>query len=221
MENKYGIYTITNTVTGKTYIGQTITSFKRRWGAGYRTPLKGGYHKLKELQSDWDRYGAESFLFEPLEIGHPGLSKEERLAWCNEREKYWIADSWKSDETYNTEPGGGSSIPNERTRKRMSESKSGENHPNWGKPAWNRGKSPSEETRRRQSEAHLGQTPANIVGVIWTDQNGVKHEFESRAEAAQKLNTTSNTIFRAIKRGGWSHNHQIPEHLRGTTIVSQ
>lgn len=42
------------------------------------------------------------------------------------------------------------------TRAKRAEAVRGEKHPNWGKPAWNRGRSPSAATRAKQSAAKQG-----------------------------------------------------------------
>ena len=59
-----GIYQITNTVNGKRYIGQSINISKRKSMHFYF--LKSNTHINKHLQSSYNKYGKDSFLFEVL-----------------------------------------------------------------------------------------------------------------------------------------------------------
>ncbi len=61
-----GIYTITNTVTGKLYIGESLDIY-RRWHDEHIPQLKKNCHCNKELQNDFNKYGETSFSFEILE----------------------------------------------------------------------------------------------------------------------------------------------------------
>jgi len=59
------IYSIRNTVTGRTYIGQT-NALEMLWRA-HRGALNSGRHTNKALQWDWVFYGAAAFEFAVLE----------------------------------------------------------------------------------------------------------------------------------------------------------
>lgn len=61
-----GIYTITNMVTGKLYIGESLDIY-RRWHDEYIPELRKNRHYNKELQKDFNKYGEENFSFEILE----------------------------------------------------------------------------------------------------------------------------------------------------------
>jgi len=150
-KQNYGIYGITNTVTGKMYIGQTVTSFEERWYE-HRKNLKNGNHKNLHLRNSAAKYGHKTFRIDALEVGPPGLTREERVAWCNKREEYWIGDSYLSSDYYNQQSGGANAIPGPETRKRQSEAKIGDKNPKY----W-QGKSRRLETNQKISDALKGR----------------------------------------------------------------
>lgn len=78
---KTGVYTITNLVNGKIYVGSTKQSFKERW-ACHLCLLKGNKHINTHLQSSWNKYGESNFKFEILEK-YP-------IELCLSMEQYWI-----------------------------------------------------------------------------------------------------------------------------------
>jgi len=55
------IYTITNTVNGRVYVGSTF-SFKKRKQI-HLTALRGGYGINRLLQADFTKFGQDSFVF--------------------------------------------------------------------------------------------------------------------------------------------------------------
>ena len=60
-----GIYTITNKIDGKRYIGSSM-QIEKRWQQ-HIYKLKKGNHPNKHLQFAWTKYGSECFCFEVLE----------------------------------------------------------------------------------------------------------------------------------------------------------
>lgn len=82
-----GVYRIKNIKTNKFYIGSTIDSFRMRLKA-HKEALNRGSHKNKYLQNAWNKYGAEAFVFEIVEV----CEKDN----CREREQYYLdLGPWK------------------------------------------------------------------------------------------------------------------------------
>jgi len=76
-----GIYTITNTVNGKMYVG-CAKNVKRRWRQ-HKDRLGNRNHHSQHLQRSWNEYGKEVFIFELLvECAIEDLFSEEHY-WCN------------------------------------------------------------------------------------------------------------------------------------------
>lgn len=65
INNKSGIYTITNLINRKVYVGSAY-NFKRRFKAHCST-LKNNIHRNKKLQNSYNKYGKDNFKFEILE----------------------------------------------------------------------------------------------------------------------------------------------------------
>jgi group I intron endonuclease len=79
--SKIGVYTITNLINGKMYVGSTNHSFYERWRQ-HKKALKNGKHHSGKLQNSVNKYGLENFKFEVLEI----TEKEHTTSI----EKYWM-----------------------------------------------------------------------------------------------------------------------------------
>lgn len=75
-----GIYKIENLINHKVYIGQSISIENRL--KQHKSDLKNNRHTNSHLQSSWNKYGEENFIFEIID-----LCTEEQL---NEKEIYWI-----------------------------------------------------------------------------------------------------------------------------------
>jgi group I intron endonuclease len=78
---KTGVYTITNLVNNKIYVGSAAFSFSNRW-AKHRRQLRNNIHDNKHLQRAWNKYGESSFKFEILETCNADL--------CVYLEQYWL-----------------------------------------------------------------------------------------------------------------------------------
>jgi hypothetical protein len=61
-----GVFQVKKTANGKVLLGSSLNLD----GAlnGHKFTLKVGSPRIKALQEDWDRYGAEAFVFEVLEV---------------------------------------------------------------------------------------------------------------------------------------------------------
>ena len=91
-----GVYTITNLIDNKIYVGCT-DNIKKRWRTHKRELKKGIHHGIR-LQRAWNKYGEENFKFEILvecEINH--LLSEEH---------YWatMLNVHNTEYGYNTQP---------------------------------------------------------------------------------------------------------------------
>jgi group I intron endonuclease len=75
-----GIYIITNTKTNKSYIGKS-TDIERRWKK-HISALNLNKHINLDLQSDWIKYGQDSFSFKVLEVCSKDI--------LTNRENHWI-----------------------------------------------------------------------------------------------------------------------------------
>ena len=75
------IYAITNTITGRCYIGSTCYKTDR-WSK-HRNDLRKGVHGNPHLQASWTKHGENSFTFEILEVVD---CEKNRIA----REQFWI-----------------------------------------------------------------------------------------------------------------------------------
>jgi|ERR1035437_306993 group I intron endonuclease len=62
-----GIYSITNQVNGKAYVGQD-SNMPKRWEK-HRQKLQTGIHKNPILQSAWNIYGEGAFAYDPFLCG--------------------------------------------------------------------------------------------------------------------------------------------------------
>lgn len=69
IKSESGVYQIYNTKTNKRYIGSSLC-VSRRWTQHLHL-LRNGKHHSKHLQSAWNKYGEESFVFECLEYCNP------------------------------------------------------------------------------------------------------------------------------------------------------
>lgn len=97
-----GIYTITNKVTGKLYIGESLDIY-RRWHDEHIPQLRKNRHYNKELQKDFNNYGEENFIFEILErySGNDPISTKARILIL---ESYFITQFGKAGiSLYNAE----------------------------------------------------------------------------------------------------------------------
>ena len=67
------IYKITNTITGKCYVGYTSTTPRKRWYRHVSNAKKG---KRSKLYSSMRKHGKEAFVLEELYCGEDALQKE-------------------------------------------------------------------------------------------------------------------------------------------------
>jgi group I intron endonuclease len=76
-----GVYQITCNGNGRIYVGSSARSLSNRWAEHAKAASK-GKHKNRVFQRSWNKYGAESFSFQVIELCAP----EDCIA-CEQR---WI-----------------------------------------------------------------------------------------------------------------------------------
>ena len=110
----FGIYSITNVVTGDMYVGQTIQGFEKRWKSHIRA-LNRGNHDNEYLQRSWNKYGEGAFKFKAIHYC-------DELDILNDLEKYYIKKYDTYNNGFNMTEGGDyflNEIPEEIRKKRL------------------------------------------------------------------------------------------------------
>lgn len=139
--NAFGIYRITNTTNGKSYIGKTGVNFGDRWDC-HRAQLNGGYHDNPHLQRAWNKYGADSFEFAVIEV----VDDANKL---NDLERKYIKQYRELGLSYNIHDGGDGGLFLGKHLSEEAKRKIGEkNRVNMT------GRKASAETRKKMSESH-------------------------------------------------------------------
>ncbi len=171
------IYKITNTVNGKSYIGQTIHDAEKTRIRQHLTSNSKGSRRIKD---DIEKYGQDAFTYEIL---HDGILPE----FLNMLEKEEIARfNTVSPHGYNQTSGGEGGSLSEETRRKISEAHKGkkfseEHRQNIseaakGRPAPNKGIPHSEEAKRKMSEVKKGRPALN---------KGVPHTKEAKRKISE------------------------------------
>jgi len=93
------VYKITHVASGKSYVGSTC-QLLRRWSL-HRKALRVGKHHSRHLQSAWNKYGEDAFIFEVIEI-------VDDVGNLIVREQAWINDLKAWRDGYNVSPTAGS-----------------------------------------------------------------------------------------------------------------
>ena len=140
------IYKITNTVNGKSYIGKSKHDAEK---TRINKHLNGkGNQVLKDAVA---KYSKDVFTYEIL---HDGIIPE----FLDMLEREEIAKhNTVAPNGYNLTDGGEGGSHCEETCQKISDALKGENHPMYGKPAWNRGNPWPEETCQKISNALKGK----------------------------------------------------------------
>lgn len=161
MKNTPVIYRIYCLPTGKSYIGKS-TNVKSRFRC-HRFALRRGTHYSTEMQSDWDKYGEDTFQFKVLEVC--------TSANVDEREEYWTLSL---ENTYNKKVG--YKFDDETKRKIGEKSK--------GRKAC-LGRKHSEETKKKLREAAKGRTVPKTKESEERRRQSIKDSW-ARRKAAKK-----------------------------------
>lgn len=230
-----GVYKITNIKNNKIYIGVSRNLGKRRKEHKYR--LSANRHVNKLLQSDFNKYGENSFSFEILEI-----APVEKLYVL---EKYYIEkyDSYKNG--YNMTIGGDGSYGHavsDKTKKHLSEINTGINNPNWGRKlsedhkkkliiatknrdSYWKGKKLPELMKRKISKSHIGIKPSKETRLKLSESlkgkashwKGKKFSDEykrklSESHKGKKLSEETKQKISILKSGERTNFHKLKEN---------
>ncbi len=156
------IYTITLTVTGDKYLGSTKQiPPEKRW-VQHRSTLHSGCHASDKLQTVWDQYGGEHFVFEIIEeCTHDNV---------REREQHYI-DTLNPALNVCLMAGGGTGIKPANFGAIMSAAQK-------GKPISDRKRAAMLENIAKARE----KSPVNQPGYIPVHRVGTKHTDETLAQ---------------------------------------
>jgi group I intron endonuclease len=115
VERLCGIYIIRNTSNGRVYIGSAVDHIVR-WHH-HRLALRKGIHHSCLLQRSWNKYGAETFVFEFIER----TDRSDRIG----REQFWLSKlrTFESSRGFNISPTAAGQLGTKRqveSRARMS-----------------------------------------------------------------------------------------------------
>jgi group I intron endonuclease len=143
------IYRITNKITGKCYIGQTVQKLKDRW----HDHIRGDKQPEGYLHRAINKYGAENFTMEEID-------SSKTTGGLNVLEEFYIRMyDTISPKGYNLHPGGFNKMCHPDTKEKISRALKGREIPN----RWSGGNTttPSEETRAKISATLKGRPIAN------------------------------------------------------------
>ena len=138
------IYAITNTKTGRYYVGRTCNFNKRK--RDHFADLRNGKHSSPKLQASYNKHGERCFNM--VALCH-GLGHDEAV----ELEQKMLDRHYNTLYNCNRSASGlaAGTKMSEETKRKMSKAQKGKNNPRYGKPV-------TEETRRKISEAKKGKS---------------------------------------------------------------
>lgn len=184
------IYRITNTTTGKTYIGQTVNTLEERWRLHLVSNSQCQY--LKQAIS---KYGKESFKIEMIDWA----TNQTEL---NYKEWLWIhKENTLAPNGYNLREGGGSSGRwSDAVKAKMSQA--------------HMGKKFSDEARKKMGLAKKGVSPINKGTVLNSEERkmcGIQNckqilcinnniTYNSITEAAEMLKLQISSISQVVNK---------------------
>lgn len=200
------VYAIQNLINDKVYIGYSINPKNRI--SSHFTSLKKSVHANNHLQSAYNLYGRKCFtslIYEKFSSKEEAFNKEKEL----------IQIFTNIELSYNMLSGGdGGGIPNEETRRKMSEAK-------FGYVPWNKGKKYTEEEKLRYIpiEARNKISIANSgINNSFYGKNHSKEAIEKCINNAVKLWNTEeyrNKQSKVHKNVPWSSKRRQAQKDRG------
>jgi len=201
MENQktYGIIYRAYLEDGRSYIGQTICSLKKRIREHKCRSRMLKYHFQRAI----DKYGFDSFKWEIIENC---FSIDE----LNSAEEKWITNFNSIENGFNIKKGGNNHSMSEDSRLKLSKDRIGDKNPMFGKA------SPSRGVKRETFESHSrftkGQTPWNKNKTFSYNRLNFEKATEIREmykngqtmkDICEKFNTTSNSVIEIIYNRVW------------------
>jgi group I intron endonuclease len=193
---KSGIYRITNKVNNKIYIGSAYNLSNRL--STHKYTLKNNKHKNPHLQSAWNLYGEEEFIFEILEI----VEDKTKII---EREQYYLDLYSPHDNTigYNISKKAGNTAgikASEETRKKQSESAKKRKHYKW-----------TDEQKQKRKQNFIGKIKS-WAKLNWELVNQIRKLYNdglSQKEIGKKFSISPGTVSEIIMNKIWyDENHK-------------
>lgn len=142
-----GVYKIVNVVNGKFYIGSSV-DIENRW-KGHIHELNLNQHNNSHLQNAWNKYGAENFRFEVVEITD--------IDTVRERETFYLKNTNCTDDNtgYNILDSANIGLgvkASDEVRKKLSNSCKGKKNGHYGKHHSNETKERIAKIKRERGE---------------------------------------------------------------------
>ena len=169
------VYSVTNKVNGKMYIGVTVNPKIRE-----RNHFKHNIKTRSMLKNAIAKHGEENFVFQVLCVG--------TRSYCYMVEPRFItAFNTRTPEGYNICAGGRGAVGLSGEHNGMY-GRTGELHPHYGKPGFFAGAKHTEETKRKMSEAHKGRSTSEAT------RKKISENAKKRTEHLAKMRETLRLI---------------------------
>lgn len=172
-----GVYTITNKIDNKIYLGCSIDVHARL--KKHQRNLKNKKHPNNHLQSAYNKYGKENFSFEMLEYCEKEILYSQENYWAN------LLNVHNENFGYNispTNPLNSHKHISKETRDKISIA--------------SKKKIFTTEYRAKLSKGQIGRLPTNGVKVVRLEDNKI---YNTLTEAGKDLGIHSSTIYKQLK----------------------
>ena len=221
------IYQITNMLTGDFYVGSAQSFARREWQ--HRYDLRRGTHKNPHMQSSWNKYGEDVFVFEILEeveegqdvlavenvylkehVGRPDCFNVNKDAYqsrlgqvLSQESKNKISESRRGKTVGPTHYRYGQTVSDE-VRAKISATQKGRPSPMKGKKMSEHGRANVTAAVKRGSDSHFyGKRPANADSlqraVTVRFPDGREETFVSLTHIRDNFGISIPTMIRACK----------------------